>query len=191
MMKYVLASSSPRRHELLKKVIEDFDIMSREIDESFDETKSLEQNICEVALKKAKAIHINDALIVGADTIVVHHDQVLIKPKDYDEAFSMLKQLSSERHRVITGVSLIYNDLMHTFYEETFVSFHPLSDEMIKEYIQDKKPFDKAGAYGLQELDDKWVKSVEGLETNVIGLPVERLKQEIDQFILKLNNHLV
>jgi septum formation protein len=186
-MNIILASSSPRRKELLKEIFKDFTVESKEVDETFRPNVSLEMNIQEVALKKANAIKYIDTLVIGADTIVVDNDEVLLKPVDYDDAFRMLSNLSEKRHRVITGVAIVMNNVTLTFFDETFVSFNKLTDQMINHYIKKCQPFDKAGSYGLQELDSTWIKKVEGSRNNVIGLPTEKLKAKIDEFLLKIS----
>ena len=120
--------------------------------------------------------------VVGCDTVVILSEQILSKPCDEADAFSKLKILSGNTHKVITGCALIKGERVHTFREETLVTFYPLTDEEITTYIATKEPMDKAGAYGIQGYGSLFVKGIEGDYFNVVGLPVARLMRELKTF---------
>lgn len=180
MKKIILASTSPRRRELLSKLNMDFEVVSPSFDEDSFKISSNPLSIEKLSLLKAKSISIKttvSAFVIGADTVVIFENKILGKPKSEAEAFSMLKTLSGNTHHVITGVSVIDTENGHEYssHEITYVTFNKLSDEDIWSYINDKRPFDKAGAYGIQELPENFVKSFEGELDNVIGLPIKIL----------------
>ena len=120
-------------------------------------------------------------IVIGADTVVILDGQVLGKPKDEDDAFQMLRAMSGKAHTVITGCAIIHNGRMTTFADHTRVEFYPLSDREILDYIATGEPFDKAGAYGIQGRGCVLVKRIEGDFFNVMGLPVARLKREMER----------
>ena len=161
-----LASKSPRRQDLLKNIIPKFDIISKEIDEIYPEDlNSLE--IAEYLAKlKATAYLSNSSqknLFITADTIVVLNNKVLGKPKDYNDAFNMIKSLSGNTHTVHTGVAILHNGNIDSFQDNTHVTFYELNDQEIDFYIQNHQPFDKAGAYGIQEwMGYVGIKKIEG-----------------------------
>lgn len=185
MKKIVLASTSKRRFDLLHKA----GIAFETVQPSYDESKHLKEapenakeRACFFALGKARSVAKNyneNYIVIGADTVVVADDVILGKPKDFDEAFKMIKLLSGRKHSVITGVAII--DGNREFIEgcTTTVEFNPLSNEEIISYINDKKPFDKAGAYGIQELPENFLRSFEGDFYNVVGLPVDFLLEKL------------
>lgn len=169
----ILASSSPRRQELLKKITSDFIIDVPNVDETSDQ--DILSKATEIALKKAIAIqkkHPND-VIIACDTIVVLDDKILGKPKDNDDAIKMLKELSNRTHLVVTGYALIDSQETITGKDMTYVTFNKLSDKKIKEYVSTGSPLDKAGAYGIQDNQFNLVKSIDGSYYNVMGFPLE------------------
>ncbi len=176
----ILASKSPRRKELMEYIGEEFEIASAQVDESYDESLSP----CEVVeyLSKIKAMPLKNEkdIVIGADTVVATDNKILGKPKDEDDAFLMLKTLSGKEHKVYTGVTLIKGEKTKTFSVETKVYFYPLTDEEIKEYIKTGEPMDKAGAYGIQGKGCLLIEKIDGDYFNVVGLPVSRLKKELD-----------
>lgn len=179
MGKIILASSSPRRASILKTMKLDFDVIPSEYDEPHTQTvfscEFAEKLAYNKALDVAQKLHSQNKkfLVLGADTIVVIDNKILGKPKDYQDAFATLKMLSGKTHFVVTSVAIINSE--NTEYvvklDKTFVTFENLTDEQIKFYLDNFKPFDKAGSYGIQELPDGYVKSVDGQIDNVIGLP--------------------
>ncbi|ABR30088.1 septum formation inhibitor Maf [Thermosipho melanesiensis] len=172
-MDIILATSSPRRINLLKMLNIKFKTVAPRIKENINET---DPEKLVKKLSKLKALSIKEkGIIISADTIVYHNNKVLGKPKNLDNAFNMLKELSSKWHTVYTGVTIIEKDDIITFCEKTMVKFKKLSDELIRYYISTSKPLDKAGAYGIQELGAILVEKIEGDYYNVVGLPISRI----------------
>lgn len=185
--KIILASKSPRRQQLLKDLGFQFEIITRDTDESFPEHLQREQIPLYLCQKKADAfddlIQKEKVLIITADTIVWVNDTVLNKPENYDDAVSMLKTLSGNCHTVYTGVCIRTATKKKVFFAETEVHFKPLEDEEIHYYIHHYHPFDKAGSYGIQEwLGYMAMHRIDGSFYNVMGLPTTRLYQELKQF---------
>ena len=185
--KIVLASNSPRRKELLAGLGLDFEVrVLPDIDESYPETMAALDTAEYIAGKKAAAyqsVMADDELIITADTVVIVDDEVLGKPADADEARSMLQKLSGRTHQVVTGVCLTTRQQSAHFSVRTNVTFKPLTDSEIQYYIEKYKPFDKAGAYGIQE----WIgyigcTGLHGSYYNVMGLPVQRIYTELQKF---------
>ena len=185
--KIVLASNSPRRKELLAGLGLDFEVrVLPDIDESYPETMAALDTAEYIAGKKAAAyqsVMADDELIITADTVVIVGDEVLGKPADADEARSMLQKLSGRTHQVVTDVCLTTRQQSAHFSVRTDVTFKPLTDSEIQYYIEKYKPFDKAGAYGIQE----WIgyigcTGLHGSYYNVMGLPVQRIYTELQKF---------
>lgn len=179
----VLGSQSPRRKELLQKMGLDFQVIVKETDESFEASQSPIAIVESIALKKLFAFDtalFQDKLVLTADTVVVYDNRILGKPRNEEEAFQMLNKLQGRVHQVLTAVALLYQGQKHTFVEETFVEFYPLSKEEIFYYLENYRPFDKAGSYGIQEwIGQIGIKSITGSYENVVGLPTARLYQEL------------
>ncbi len=182
--KVILASNSPRRKELLGGLGVPFEVRTLQgIDESYPDTLWGEEIPIHISGKKVEAYKrtmADDELIITADTIVYDNGQVLGKPKDREDAVRMLRQLSGHAHEVITGVSIVTKEKTTQFASTSKVFFAPLTDEEIAYYVDNYHPFDKAGAYGIQE----WIGLVaviriEGSYFNVMGLPVQRLYTEL------------
>jgi septum formation protein len=171
----ILASASPRRKELLAYIISEFDVIPSGIDEMA--TGSPKRQVEMLAKDKAADIasQYPDALVIGADTLVAVDGQVLGKPKDTADAAAMLRLLSGRTHTVYTGVAVVGSGGTHTAVESTRVTFAPLSDDEITEYIATGEPMDKAGAYGIQGYGGKYITGIEGCFFNVMGLPLNRL----------------
>ena len=181
MQNLILASSSPRRKELLETLRLSFTISSSEVDESFELGTPPEKVVMELAERKAKAVFNKnpDAFVIGADTIVVANHEILGKPASEAEAISMLRILSGEQHDVYTGVSIMSPDKMTRFYEKTKVWFWELTEDEIRAYVKSGEPLDKAGAYGIQQLGSMLVKKINGDYFAVVGLPVARTVREL------------
>lgn len=184
-MEIILASSSPRRQELLKLIIEEFKILSSDIEEITPEGMAPEKSPEYLAIKKAEEIAKNhpDILVIGCDTSVILDDHILGKPVDRNDAFRMLEILSGRTHQVITGCCLHLKGQCISFSEKTEVEFYPLSKEEINVYIETREPYDKAGAYGIQGKGAVLVKGINGDYYNVMGLPVAKLKREIQRIV--------
>ncbi|MEH6306387.1 Maf family nucleotide pyrophosphatase [Olivibacter sp. CPCC 100613] len=178
----ILASKSPRRKELLASLGLDFKVEVREVEETCPETMRGAAVALFIATKKAEAFRLKSDkdIVITADTIVSIDDQILGKPVDYEDAFKMLQLLSGRRHEVITGVALKTTEKVRSFYEVTAVYFNELNDEQINYYIKTFEPYDKAGAYGIQEwIGAVAVDHIEGSYTNVMGLPTAKLYKEL------------
>jgi septum formation protein len=175
----ILASGSPRRQQFFTDLGLDFEIRLKNIEEVFPETLIAEEITNYLAELKANTFEgeLNEKdILVTSDTIVWHNKKALGKPKDYADAFQILKSLSNETHDVITSVCFKTTEKTITFHETTKVTFNPLSDEAIDYYIENFKPYDKAGAYGIQEwIGFIGVKKIEGSYANVMGLPVDKV----------------
>ncbi|WP_321321192.1 Maf-like protein [Labilibaculum sp.] len=182
----ILASQSPRRHQMLKELGLIFEIRTKEIEETYPEGLTPEQIPVYLAELKAKAFEQDlnsNELVITADTIVCVDDWILGKPNDRDDAVKMLNALSDRSHQVISGVCLMSKDKKISFSTTTNVHFKALSEEEIDYYIDNYKPFDKAGAYGIQEwIGFIGIDGIEGSYFNVVGLPIQRLYQELLNF---------
>lgn len=185
--KVILASNSPRRKELLGGLGIPFEVRTlQDIDESYPDSLRGEEIPMFISGKKAEAYKqkmADDEMIITADTIVYDHGQVLGKPKDREEAISMLRQLSGHAHEVITGVSIVTKEKTRQFASTSKVYFDTLADDEIIYYVDNYHPFDKAGAYGVQEwIGYVAVTRIEGSYFNVMGLPIQRLYTELKSF---------
>ena len=175
-MRIVLASTSPRRRELLAREGLKFEVMASPAEEIHDETIPLAE-LCERnAELKAAAVLVPDAAVIGADTLVWIEGDPLGKPKDLEGARVMLRRLSGQAHTVCTGVCVIFpGGKVDRFHELTAVRFKEFDDEVIEAYFSKVNPLDKAGAYGIQEHGEMLVEGIDGSFDNVMGLPVELL----------------
>lgn len=202
-MDIILASKSPRRQELLRGMGFEFEVVSREVDESFPPGFVPETVALHIAEKKARAFDRKNTggrtagspsadtlapdapsgrdplagkLLITADTIVVLEGEILGKPAGREDAIEMLGKLSGKRHEVITAVALLKDRQLSSFYDTTSVYFAPLTAEEIRFYVDNFHPFDKAGSYGIQEwIGYNKITRIEGSYTNVVGLPTEKL----------------
>jgi septum formation protein len=188
MQKIILASQSPRRKQLLEWAEVPFEILVQETDESYPEDFDMGRTAIHIARNKALAVkQINGTAIpiLAADTIVVLKDNVIGKPKDREDAIRILLSLADKKHHVITGVVILHADKEITFSETTEVTFHPLTQEQIEFYVDNYKPYDKAGAYAIQEwIGVVGIKSIKGDFYNVMGLPISRVVQAIDNLLI-------
>ena len=188
-MKLILASSSPRRAEVLRNAGIEFEVRPADIDESRRPDESAGDYVQRLALEKARtvaevAMGTEDSLVVGADTVVVNRGEILLKPDSADDARRMLRQLSGGVHEVHTGLAVIRmpQRTQRVIEEVTSVQFAQLSDAEIDAYIATGEPFDKAGAYGIQSLGGRYVTRVEGCYFNVMGMPLGRLWDTLKEF---------
>lgn len=184
MSKIILASQSPRRKQLLEWAQIQFEIIVGETDESYP--NNLDVNEIPIHIAKEKAITVFSKIqdktktILAADTIVVLNNTILGKPKNREEAISFLEQLSSKTHQVITGVYILKGEKEIAFSSITNVSFHELTNEQIEFYVDEYKPYDKAGGYAIQEwIGVVGVKKIEGDFYNVMGLPISLVVKEL------------
>jgi septum formation protein len=181
----ILASKSPRRQELMTSMNLQFKVALKDVDESFPDHLVPAEIAVYIAEKKARAFseeNINN-MVITADTIVAYHNEILGKPQDATHATEMLSKLSGANHQVYTGVSIAYQDRLHSFYDVTEVFFNELTAEEIDFYVTNYNPFDKAGAYGVQDwIGTIAVQRIIGSYTNVMGLPTEKLYKALSAF---------
>jgi septum formation protein len=183
----ILASSSPRRQQLLRDMGLQFDVVVREYEESYPEDLKGEEIALYLASQKAGSFKnqiSGNEIVITADTIVWCNNELLGKPADVADAKRMIRTLSGNTHEVITGVTILSSLKEKTFSESTRVTFEKLTNEEVDYYIDNYKPYDKAGAYGIQE----WIgiaacSRIEGSYFNVVGLPVHRLYRELKKFL--------
>ena len=184
-MQIILASASPRRQELIKEITDNVLIIPADVDET------IEEGICPKDsaeyLSKIKAMAVAkehpECVVIGCDTIVLLGDKILGKPKDKDDAREMIASLSGTIHYVITGCTIVLDDKIKSFSETTEVEFLQVSQEEIEEYINSDEPYDKAGGYAVQGEAGGFVKRIKGDYNNVVGLPVDRLRDELNSFL--------
>ena len=185
-MEIILASGSPRRRELLERMgIEEFDIITSDVDETLDDSLPPAMQVEQLSCRKAEAVAAEqpeDALIIAADTVVALDGTILGKPVDEADAFRMLSALSGVRHHVYTGVTVILGDKTLTRHEVTSVDFRSLEPEEIELYIATGECMDKAGAYGIQGYGALLIEGITGDYYNVMGLPVALLAQMLKEF---------
>lgn len=185
--KIILASGSPRRQQFFRDLDLDFEIRLKEVEEIFPD--ELKAGAITDYLAELKANVFTDELtendiLITSDTIVWHENKALGKPKDYNDAFKMLQSLSGKTHEVITSVCIKTKTKKDTFHEVTQVTFNQLPDEAITYYLDNYKPFDKAGSYGIQE----WIglvaiARIDGSYANVVGLPVDKVYQHLNTIV--------
>ncbi len=183
-MKIILASKSPRRQELLRQVGIPFETIPSKTEEIMPKAEP-QQIVEELSRQKAREVFAGqnaekELLVIGADTIVVSGGRIMGKPSDEKEAFLMLRELQAHTHSVFTGVTLAFRtdkEKEMVFHEETKVTFFPMTDAEIKNYISTGEPMDKAGAYGIQGKAAAFIEKIEGDYNNVVGLPVGRICQ--------------
>lgn len=186
MHKIILASASPRRKEILEQVGIAFTIIPSEKEEIITDIDPI------AAVKALASMKANDisnrvmepGIIIGADTIVVHNNTIMGKPKDEEDAKRMLRDIENDTHEVYTGVSIIIKELPDKYCEKTFVdvtkvTINPMSDEQIDNYVATKEPLDKAGAYAIQGKFAVYVKKIDGDYYNVVGLPIAKIYETL------------
>lgn len=189
-MKLILASQSPRRQQLLHDAGFDFEVVKIDVEETFPPHLKAEEIPMFLAEKKANVYtgNLKNTILITADTTVWVDDTVLNKPADFDEAFAMIKSLSNKKHNVYTGVCLRTENKTHTFCGDTEVYFGEMSDDDIAYYINNYKPYDKAGAYGIQEwIGYRFVQKINGCYNNVVGFPLSQFCSELDIFTRKIS----
>ena len=196
-MKFILASASPRRKELLEQIDMKFEVRVSEAEEITDATEPAEY-VMELSFLKAEDVAgkipvmydakgVNqDFVVIGSDTVVAAEGEILGKPKDKDDARRMITMLSGKTHQVYTGVTLmIFKDermTRETFYEKTDVTFYEMTETQIEKYISSSEPYDKAGAYAIQGLCSAYIKGINGDYSSVVGLPVSRICHELTKY---------
>ena len=189
-MKVILASKSPRRKELLSLILPQFAVCESGADEMVNGNASPLEKISEISKRKADAIKGEKGdIIISADTAVVFENRILGKPENSENAAEMLKMLSGKTHKVITAFTVKKDEKSVTEAVETEVSFNPLSDAEIENYIKTGEPFDKAGAYGIQGYAAKFISKISGDYFTVVGLPVSALYKTLKEFGLFEKEH--
>ena len=198
-MKWILASASPRRKELLEKIGLSFEVAAACGEEAICSQKPSEavmelscRKASEVAERRRSSAAIEPVVVIGADTVVVCEREILGKPKDEEDAYRMLSMLQGRSHKVYTGVTFVIcrgdSFYTHSFYEETEVVMYPMDEVEICWYIGTKEPFDKAGAYGIQGRCAVFIKEIRGDYDNVVGLPLARLYRELKKLGISILN---
>jgi septum formation protein len=186
MREITLASASPRRKDLLKQIGLEFNVITSNVDEDIQDYTSPEDLVEKLSYIKAEDVAkcTKKGIIIGADTVVVHNDKILGKPTNEEDAKIMLKALSGDSHRVITGITVldVENEKCITTHVKTIVNFKKLSLAALEGYVASNEPFDKAGSYGIQGLGAVLVEKIEGCYFNVVGLPISRLAEVLKEF---------
>lgn len=184
MRRFILASASPRRKEILEKAGYSFEIIVSDADENITEDLSPEKTVEVLAERKALSVWESnkDSVVFGCDTVVAIDGKILGKPTDDEDAFNMLKMLSGRTHTVSTGVCICSEDKTEVFSNTTQVEFYPLSDETIRSYIASGEGKDKAGSYGIQGYGCVLVKEIKGDYFSVMGLPVSQSSRVLADF---------
>jgi septum formation protein len=189
MQPIVLASKSPRRKQLLTWAEIPFEVLVKDTDESYPEELNREEVPVFIAQHKATAVmhEVEDhRIILAADTVVVLDDEIIGKPNNANDAIRILQKLSGKSHRVITGVVLRKGKTVHAFSDITKVAFHDLTDDQIKYYVEKYQPYDKAGAYAIQEwIGLNKISSIEGDYYNVVGFPMSMIYPELLSYLLE------
>ena len=179
----ILASSSPRRQELLKQVKIPFLVRKANIDESAITTSDPIEKVRELAILKGESVPLQQhEVVLSADTVVAYHKQIFEKPQSKEEAYEMMKTLNGTTHDVFTGVMIRSQEKYRVFVEKTEVEFWPLTEEEIEWYIETDEPYDKAGGYGIQSLGAIFIKRLIGDYYNVVGLPLAKVVRELRGF---------
>ena len=183
-MKLILASSSPRRAEILANAGLPFSVLSSAVDESpypGETPAALVQRLANAKADLVTARAVGPAIILAADTVVVLDDKILGKPSSVEDARHMLQQLSGRTHSVLTGVALVRlpDGERRQFIESTLVHFRPITDDELSSYLATEEPYDKAGAYAIQGLAGRYIPRIEGCYFNVVGLPLSRVLTEL------------
>ncbi|KGP73883.1 Maf family protein [Pontibacillus yanchengensis] len=184
MTQLILASSSPRRRDLLEQVNISYETRKQHVDESKMTCRSPRAYVQALAELKARSVpfSVDNEVIISADTVVSFEEQVLGKPKSRKEAFDMLSMLSGNIHKVYTGVTIRSAEQETSFVEKTTVEFWPLTKDEINEYLDSEEPYDKAGAYGIQSSGAIFVKEIKGDYYNVVGLPLSRVVRSLRSY---------
>lgn len=199
-MKFILASKSPRRREILQNLGLEFEIITSEADESYEEGAAPSDVVMTLSARKAAAVKkhlenegrdLSDTVIIAADTVVSALGEILGKPKDIRDSERMLRMLEGSTHSVLSGITVICGESSASAYEETLVKFAPMTEKEIKWYAESGEPNDKAGAYAIQGYASMWVDGIDGCYFNVVGLPVSCLRRLLKRvFGITLSDHL-
>ena len=180
-MRLILASASPRRRELLRMLVPDFDCEAADIDEAIVPHELPADYVCRMSAEKAARVWAPGKVVLGADTTVVCHGRVMHKPDSFADAEGMLRSLSGLTHEVMTSVTVMSDVAATTELIFSRVEFAELSSELIAQYLSTDEPWDKAGAYGIQGLAGSFVKRLEGSYSGVVGLPLTETRTLLEE----------
>lgn len=183
MSQLILASASPRREELLKHLNLDFEIITEDIEETFNHNLDIKSQIENIAFNKANVVYQKhqDKIVIGADTVIIFEDEIIGKPHTKENAIKILERLSGKSHIVLTAVAIISKEKTSIFASETEVEFYDLSHQEIIDYVDTLEPLDKAGAYTIQGLSSIFIKKINGDYYSVMGLPIAKLYQVLKE----------
>ena len=186
MKQLILASQSPRRKELLEKCGIAFTCIPADIDESINEENDLEEEIKKLSRRKAEAVlkDLPGSIVIGSDTIVVLDNKILGKPKDEEDAKEMIRSLSGHTHHVITGLAIISEERNYTDVSSSEVTFAPMSEEEVDDYVSTGECMDKAGAYGIQGYGGRYITHISGDFYAIMGLPLNLVYEELKNISL-------
>ncbi len=189
-MRYILASKSPRRRELLGKIIDNFEIITKEVDESLPDDIHPQRGVELLAIRKGEAVATDmddHCVVISSDTLVELGGTPLGKPKDTDDAKAMLRMLSGKAHNVHTGVAVHFDGKCYSGVATTAVYFRKMTDSEIEEYVASGDPMDKAGSYGIQSGGGKFVEKIDGDYDTVVGLSLRLVKELLGNIEKELN----
>ena len=186
-MNIILGSGSPRRKHLLKEMGYSFEVLVSDVDESFDNSIDVYKVAPLLARRKAKYLMKNlqeKALLICCDTVVIFGNEILGKPKDKKEAFDTISRLSGNTHEVMSAICLVHGNQISEFQETTEIIFNELKSNEIQYYVDEMKPFDKAGSYGIQEwIGQAYIKRIEGNYNSVVGLDTAALVHMLEPYL--------
>ena len=186
MSEVVLASASPRRRQLLSLLLADFRCSPMDVDESLLSGETPESYVLRLARLKVQAALEPGRVVIGSDTTVCLHGELLHKPQDYDDAYGMLSRLSGQTHQVFTAIAIAKDSMIRDAVITTDVVFDSLDDELIDTYINTGECWDKAGAYGIQGFAGSFVREIHGSFSSVVGLPLRETRQLLGEFGVEL-----
>ena len=189
-MRIILASSSPRRKELLEKLYVSFEVIIKETEEIFDRNKNIYEASMDVAYQKAYAVYndtVGDVIVIGSDTIVCYHNEILGKPKDLNEAYEMIKKISGDSHEVISSLCVLVRkngkEYKEITYDKSTVKVDELSHDEITEWINNHDVLTRAGAYAIQDGFGKHIESINGDYFSIVGLPIHKLYNLLKKYL--------
>ena len=191
-MRIILASSSPRRKELLEKLDVSFEVIIKETEEIFDRNENIYEASMDVAYQKAYAVYndtVGDVIVIGSDTIVCYHNEILGKPKDLNEAYEMIKKISGDSHEVISSLCVLVRkngkEYKEITYDKSTVKVDELSHDEITEWINNHDVLTRAGAYAIQDGFGKHIESINGDYFSIVGLPIHKLYNLLKKYLLQ------
>ena len=190
-MKVVLASSSPRRNELMKFLNVDFEVIVKDTEERLDNSKNVYEQCMDIAKAKASSVYRDlegDVVVIGSDTIVVYNDKIYGKPKDYNDAYRMLKEFSSDKHEVISSLCMLIRKGNREYIEMTYdkcdVYVDYLTNQEIDDWIKNNDVYTRAGAYAIQDGFGKYVKKIDGDYFSIVGFPLHKVYNLLKKYEL-------